>query len=119
MDDRRRGSSLLRQGWLRLLDGDRPWGSLDIRPDRFGVTRYRLVVYPPGISQSERRRVRVARGWPLWGALVWVMCEIFMNTMTTPWIALALSTATCLGSGLWPSRWQAHHAPASARSRPW
>src|SRR5258707_12438425 len=93
MDDRREGSGLLRRGWLRLLDGDRPWGSIDIRPDRFGVTRYRLVVYPPGISESERRRVRVARGWPLWGALVWCICEIFMNSMTTPCIARASSSA--------------------------
>jgi hypothetical protein len=100
MEDRRTGSGLLRRGWLRLVDGDRAWGSIDIRPDRFGVTRYRLVVYPPGISESERRRVRVARGWPLWGALVWVLCEIFLNNMTTPWIALAMSTAACLGSGL-------------------
>ncbi|HVQ52927.1 MAG TPA: DUF6611 family protein [Mycobacterium sp.] len=100
MDDRRSGSGLLRHGWLRLLDGDRPWGSIDIRPDRFGVTRYRLVVYPPGISESERRQVRVARGWPMWGALVWVTCEIFLINMTTPWIALAMSTAACLGSGL-------------------
>lgn len=99
MDDRRPGSSLLRRGWLRLLDGDRPWGSLDIRPDRFGVTRYRLVVYPPGISETERRLVRVARGWPLWGALVWVVCEIFFTNLTGPWTAVAVSTAACLGSG--------------------
>jgi len=98
MDDRRTG--LLRRGWLRLLDGDRPWGSIDIRPDRFGVTRYRLVVYPPGISESERRRVRVARGWPMWGALVWVACEIFLSNLTPPWTAFAVSTAACLGSGL-------------------
>jgi hypothetical protein len=98
MHDRRTG--LLRRGWLRLLDGDRPWGSIDIRPDRFGVTRYRLVVYPPGISESERRRVRVARGWPLWGALVWVTCEMFLSDLTGPWTALAISTVACLGSGL-------------------
>ena len=100
MNDTRTGSGLLRHGWLRLLDGDCPWGSIDIRPYRFGVTRYRLVVYPPGISESERRRVRVARGWPLWGALVWVTCEIFMNSMTGPWTTLAVSTAAFLGSGL-------------------
>src|ERR1700752_3685768 len=100
MDDRRTGSGLLRLGWLRLLDGDQPWGSIDIRPDRFGVTRYRLVVYPPGISDSERRRVRVARGWPLWGALVWVTCEIFLVNLTGPWTALAISTAAFLGAGL-------------------
>jgi hypothetical protein len=56
MEDMRTDRGLLRRGWLRLLDGDQPWGSIDIRPDRFGVTRYRLVVYPPGISESERRR---------------------------------------------------------------
>ena len=100
MDDRRTGPGLLRHGWLRLLEGDRPWGSIDIRPDRFGVTRYRLVVYPPGISESERRRVRAARGWPLWGALVWITCEIFLNNMTGPWTAFAVSTAACLGSGV-------------------
>ena len=100
MDDRRPGSGLLRRGWLRLLDGDRPWGSLDIRPDRFGVTRYRLVVYPPGISDYERRLVRIARGWPLWGALVWVVCEIFFNNLTGPWTTLTISTAAFLGSGV-------------------
>jgi hypothetical protein len=100
MDDRRTGSGLLRRGWLRLLDGDRPWGSIDVRPDRFGVTRYRLVVYPPGISESERRRLRVARGWPLWGALVWVVCEISLSDVTGAWSALAISTAAYVGSGV-------------------
>lgn len=112
MDERRTG--LLRRGWLRLLDGDRPWGSLDIRPDRFGVTRYRLVVYPPGISEPERRRVRVARGWPLWGAFVWVTCEIFLTNMTAPWTAFAISTAACLGLGLWAF---ANAGPPRARVR--
>jgi hypothetical protein len=83
-----------------MLDGDRPWGSIDVRPDRFGVTRYRLVVFPPGISDAERRRVRVARGWPLWGALVWVFCEIWLSDMTGPWTALVTSTAIYLGLGL-------------------
>jgi hypothetical protein len=100
MDDERTGSGLLRRGWLRLIDGDRPWGSIDIKPDRFGVTRYRLVVYPPGISESERRRVRAARGWPLWGALVWIVGEIWLSHVTGPWTALAISTAVFLGAGL-------------------
>lgn len=91
---------LIHRGWQRALDGDRRWGSLDIRPDRFGVTRYRLVVYPPGISETERRRVRVARGWPLWGALVWVFCEILFSHAMGPWAALAASTAIYLGLGL-------------------
>ena len=64
------------------------------------MTRYRLVVFPPGISDSERRRVRVARGWLLWGALVWVFCEILLSQMTGPWTALVNSTAIYLGLGL-------------------
>jgi hypothetical protein len=91
---------LLQRGWRRALDGDRRWGSIDVRPDRFGVTRYHLVVFPPGISESERRLVRVARGWPLWGALVWVLCEVSLSHMTGPWTALAVSTASYLGLGL-------------------
>jgi hypothetical protein len=98
MDDRRTG--LLSRGWLRLLDGARPWGSIDVNPDRFGVIRYRLVVFPPGISEAERRRVRVARGWPLWGALVWVFCEIWLSNTTGPWIALVTSTTVYLGLGI-------------------
>jgi Family of unknown function (DUF6611) len=96
----RTGTGLLRRGWQRALDGDRRWGSIDIRADRFGVIRYRLVVFPPGISDSERRRVRVARGWILWGALVWVFCEISLSNATGPWTALVISTAIYLGLGL-------------------
>jgi hypothetical protein len=92
--------SPLRRGWLRLLDGDRPWGSLDVQPDRFGVTRYRLVVFPPGISHPERRLVRLARGWPMWGALVWVACEVWLTQVTGPWTALGVSTGALIAIGL-------------------
>ena len=90
---------LLHRGWQRVLAGERRWGAMEIRPDRFGVTRYRLMVYPPGISESARRRVRVARGWPLWGALMWVVSEIFLNQITGPWTTLAISTALVVGLG--------------------
>jgi hypothetical protein len=100
VDDVRPSSGLVSEAWRRIIDGDRPWGSIDIRPDRFGVTRYLLVVYPPGISASERRRVRLARGWPLWGAVVWIFCEIFGSQLTGPWTALAVSTSVYLGLGV-------------------
>ena len=100
MNDMRTGSGLLHRGWSRLLDGDRAWGSLEIRPDRFGLTRYRLVVFPPGISEAERRRVRVARGWPLWGAVVWVLCEICLSQTTGAWTAVIISTAVYAGLGV-------------------
>lgn len=70
-----------------------------MRPDRFGVTRYRLVVYPPGISHTERRRVRVARGWPLWGVAAWIVADVYLSNVLNPWIALAVSIAVALGLG--------------------
>jgi hypothetical protein len=99
MNDVRTRPGLLVRGWRRLLDGDRMWGSIDVRSDRFGVTRYRLVVYPPGIDTSERRRVRAARGWPMWGLVMWVACEIWASQLTGPWTALAISTGTALLAG--------------------
>jgi hypothetical protein len=99
-----RVASPLRRGWLRLLDGERPWGSLVVQPDRFGVTRYRLVVFPPGISEPERRRVRLARGWPMWGALLWLACEVFLTQVTAPWTALAVSTSVLVAFGVITTR---------------
>jgi hypothetical protein len=100
MEDSATGSGLLRRAWSRLLDGDRAWGSLEIRPDRFGVTRYHLIVFPPGISHAERRRVRIARGWPLWGVLVWLVCEICLSRLLGQWTAVFASSVVYLGVGL-------------------
>lgn len=90
---------VLRRGWSRLADGKRRWGSLDVGRNRFGVTRYRLVVYPPGLSQSERRGLRLWRGFPLWGAALWLACEILLAPAADPWTALAVSTAVTLAAG--------------------
>jgi hypothetical protein len=100
MDARQSVSGLLRRVCLRLLDGTHPWGSFEIQPDRFGVIRYRLVVIPPGVSGSERRRVRVARGWPAWGLVAWIICEICLSQLTGPRMAIAISTAVWLASGV-------------------
>lgn len=100
MNDVQTRTGVVRRAWRQALDGDRVWGHIDIRPDRFGVTRYRLVVYPPGIGESERRRVRLARGWPLWGTAMWVVAEIWGNQLTGPWTTLAISTTLVLGAGL-------------------
>jgi hypothetical protein len=90
----------------RILDGDRPWGSHEVLTDRFGVTRYRLIVYPPGISDTERRHLRLWRGWPLWGAVVWVVAEFAFSQVTGPWTALAGSAAGYAACGL-SARWLA------------
>jgi len=75
----------------RALQGEARWGSLTIQPDRFG-TRYLLVVYPPGSTDAERRRIRVWRGWPLWGALLWVLSEVTLIRHLDPWLAQLVST---------------------------
>jgi pimeloyl-ACP methyl ester carboxylesterase len=54
----------------------RVWGSFDAYPARYGVARYRLVVFPPGITARERRILRMWRSWPLWGAALWVGLQI-------------------------------------------
>lgn len=91
----------LRRCVARLLDGDRVWGSIDVRPGRFGIVHYRLVVFPPGLSTSDRRWIRAARGWPLWGMLLWLQCEAWLSPMLfTPWTALAVSTAVPLVAGV-------------------
>ena len=82
----------------RLLDGDAQWGSLAIQPDRFG-TRYFLIVYPPGITAGERRRIRIWRGWPIWGAVLWILAEITLARHLDPWYALAVSTGVLLAAG--------------------
>jgi hypothetical protein len=83
----------------RLLDGARVWGAVDVRPGRFGITHYRLVVYPPGLSRSQRRRVRVARGWPLWGLMLWLLCEIWLSNNVSPWAALGAATLVTAAAG--------------------
>jgi hypothetical protein len=49
-------------GRVRVIDGQRPWGSIDTGVSRQGFRRYRLVVFPPGISDFERRLLRLYLG---------------------------------------------------------
>jgi hypothetical protein len=83
----------------RLLDGTHRWGSVEIRPTRFGVAEHRLVVYPPGLSTADRRWVRVSRGWPVWGFGLWLLCPIWLSGSVPHWAVFALSTAISLSAG--------------------
>lgn len=75
------------------------WGALDVQSDRFGMTRYRLTVYPPGITALQRRRLRLWRGFPVWGAAAWMVAEIVLTQFLSPWQALAMSTGIVLSAG--------------------
>lgn len=73
------------QRWCGLLlDGENRWGFARIQVDRFGVMHYRLVLYPPGINDVERRWLRIWRGAPVWGAVLWVLSEIFLQPAIGP-----------------------------------
>ena len=64
---RRPGMAAVRAGWRRLLDGAHLWGSFDATVGRYGLRRYRLIIFPPGITTTDRRLSRLWRGWPLGG----------------------------------------------------
>ena len=87
----------LHRCWTHLLDGEHRWGFTRLQADRFGVTRYRLVVYPPGISDEERRHLRIWRGAPVWGTALWVVLETLLAQPIGTWSTLAVSTATVTG----------------------
>lgn len=86
--------------WERMLDGRHVWGSLEVSPPRYGVARYRLVVFPPGIDTNDRRLLRVWRAWPTWGAVGWLAIQIVLNGLLAPGTAFGVPTAAYLGAGI-------------------
>jgi hypothetical protein len=84
---------------LRPFGDRRTWGSFDVYPSRYGITRYRLVVFPPGMSAEERRLLRVWRSWPAWGTVLFLFTQIWLtHTVTAGW-AMAGSATVWLASG--------------------
>ena len=81
-----------------MLDGERSWGSIDIRPGQYGVVRYRLVVFPPGVTGTEHRLLRLSRAWPAWGAVLWLISEMCLSSALPPWAAFGISTMAYLGT---------------------
>jgi len=84
----------------RLLDGGRTWGSLEVSASRYGATRYRLVVFPPGIAREQRIVLRIWRGFPVWGLALWLVAEIVLLTDVGAGAALAISTGLWLTAGM-------------------
>lgn len=71
------------------------WGSFSASLPRYGVCRYRLVVYPPGTNASQRRRLRVWRSLPVWGPLLWLALGVLLGTLSTSSGAV-VATATAI-----------------------
>jgi hypothetical protein len=85
--------------WRRLLDGGHTWGSLDVSPPRYGVSRYRLVVFPPGISADDRMLLRARRTWPIWGIAVFLLLDVVLVPLIGSSPALWVSAGVYLGTG--------------------
>jgi hypothetical protein len=84
---------------LPPFGGRHSWGSFDVCPSRYGVTRYRLVVFPPGMTPDEQRLLRVWRSWPTWGTVLFLAAQIWLAQTMTPGWAMAIAVALCLAAG--------------------
>jgi hypothetical protein len=80
-----------RSWWLSLLDGTRVWGSFDAMLGRYGLRRYRLTLFPPGIGTADRRLVRAWRGWPFGGAALALLAAMCLSgAVLTPTTTLVM-----------------------------
>ncbi len=67
---------------------------------RWGVRRYRLIIYPAGISAADRRLARLWRGWPLGGAMFGLLAVVaFGNAVSSPNTVLAVAVAVYVSIG--------------------
>ena len=97
----RRAVSPLRRVWSRLLDGAHPWGSFDATVGRYGLRRYRLVIFPPGISATDRRLLRLWRGWPVGGGMLAMLAMMLLgDAVASPGSTLLVVAAAYLGVGV-------------------
>lgn len=68
-------------------------------PTRYGITRYRLAVFPPGISSDDRMLLRIWRAWPTWGMATFLILEILLVPALGAVAALWISATVFLGAG--------------------
>jgi hypothetical protein len=81
----------------RLLDGAHPWGSYEAVVSRYGVRRYSLTIYPPGVSTADRRLARLWRAWPMTAAALMLLgVMVFGNAMASPDAALTVAAVAYL-----------------------
>jgi hypothetical protein len=89
-----------RKWWIRALDGPYRWGSFDVLVGRYGLRRYRLTVFPPGITVTDRRLVRLWRAWPIAGAVLWLLAVMFFSdTISSPTTTAVVAAAVYLVVG--------------------
>jgi hypothetical protein len=104
--------------WARVLDGQRPWGSIDFVASRQGFRSYRLVVFPPGITDVERRLLRLWQRWPIWGALVWLLVVIPFGGTPSASMAAVAATVLYVGTGAPPTNCASRAVSPRLSTRP-
>ena len=85
---------VVRSWWRRLLNGAHTWGSFDATVGRYGMRRYRLVIFPPGISTADRRLLRLWRAWSLGGGMLALLAAMFVGDTGS---SLLIVAATYVG----------------------
>jgi hypothetical protein len=80
----------------RLLDGNHPWGSYDVKFSEYGVRRFRLIIYPPGTATADRRLARLRRGWPLGGAVLILFAIMIGDAVSSPYTVPAVAITAYL-----------------------
>jgi hypothetical protein len=84
----------------RLFDERRPWGSFDAVVGQYGVRRYRLRIYPPGTSITDRYAARLWRNWPIGGAALMVLAEmLFGEVLASAGTVLMAALGVYLATG--------------------
>ena len=59
---------------------------------RYGVRRYRLIIYPAGTTTVERRLARLWRGWLVGGAVLALLAVMLLgNVVSSPIAVLAVA----------------------------
>ena len=66
---------------------------------RYGLRRYRLTIFPPGVSTADRRLLRLWRGWPIWGAVLWLVAQMSVSNVVSSETAMAVSATGYLAVG--------------------
>lgn len=87
--------------WSRLLDGAHPWGFFDATISRYGVRRYRLILYPPGTTVADRQLARLWRGWPITGVVLGLLAVMLLGDVAfspTTVLAYAVAASVCVGA---------------------
>jgi hypothetical protein len=83
-----------------LLIGCR-WGSLAGGPLRYGGRAYRLVVYPPGTDDRDRRLLQALQWWPRGGPLLAVIAFALLGDPAGLPASFGAAGALFLGPFLW------------------